>query len=40
MLTGYTGRNCKGNTQFNAWDGQWDGPDSRNYYYFMTIYNR
>jgi len=38
-LTGYTGRNCEGNTQFNAWDGVWDGPDSRNYY-SMIIRNR
>lgn len=38
MLTGYTGRNCEGNTQFNGWNGSWDGPDSRNYY-FMTIRN-
>lgn len=39
-FTGFTGRNCEGNTQFNAWDGTgWDGPDSRNYY-STTLYNR
>jgi hypothetical protein len=39
-FTNFTGRNCEGNTQFNAWDGTaWSAPDSRNYR-SITIYNR
>ena len=40
MFQGYTGRNCEGNTKFDAWDGtSWAGPDSRNYY-SATLFNR
>jgi hypothetical protein len=33
QLTGYTGRNCEGNTRTSSFRGTgWSGPDSRNFY--------